>query len=137
LRIEITHPGEVDVELSADLRDAYGLQHAVVVDTVEEDEQALRQHVGPAAARLLSEIVTPTDVLGLAWSRSLIATVAQLRHLAAGSVVQLTRALAQPGFDHSAIDLVRDAARLAGCQAHFFYAAHASGSVALNRPAPA
>jgi DNA-binding transcriptional regulator LsrR (DeoR family) len=122
VRIEITHPGEVDVELSADLRDAYGLQHAVVVDTVEEDGQALRQHVGAAAARLLTEIVTPTDVLGLAWSRSLIATVAQLRRLAAGSVVQLTGALAQPGYDDSSIDLVRDAARLAGCPAYFFYA---------------
>ena len=122
VRIEIAHPGEIDVAISSDLRDAYGLQHAVVVDTLEEDGAVLRQQIGKAAASLLSEIVTSTDVLGLGWSRTLIATVAQLTALDAGSVVQLTGALAQSGYDHSSIDLVRDVARVAGCPAYYFYA---------------
>ena len=122
MRIEIAHPGEIDVAISSDLRDAYGLQHAVVVDTLEEDGAVLRQQIGKAAASLLSEIVTSTDVLGLGWSRTLIATVAQLTALDAGSVVQLTGALAQSGYDHSSIDLVRDVARVAGCPAYYFYA---------------
>ena len=78
VRIEIAHPGDIDVATSSDLRDAFGLQHALVVDTLEEDSAVLRQQVGKAAASLLSEIVTPADVLGLGWSRTLIATVAQL-----------------------------------------------------------
>src|ERR687897_213523 len=32
VRIEIRHQGEIDVDLSARLRDRYGLQHAVVMD---------------------------------------------------------------------------------------------------------
>ena len=40
VRIEIAHPGEIDVAISSDLRDAYGLQHAVVVDTLEEDGES-------------------------------------------------------------------------------------------------
>lgn len=139
VRIEIAHPGEIDVAISSDLRDAYGLQHAVVVDTLEEDGAVLRQQIGKAAASLISEIVTSTDVLGLGWSRTLIATVAQLTALDAGSVVQLTGALAQSGYDHSSIDLVRDVARVAGCPAYYFYAPMivpdlASAEVLLRQP---
>ncbi len=139
VRIEITHPGEIDVAISSDLRDAYNLQHAVVVDTLEEDGAVLRQQVGKAAASLLSEIVTSTDVLGLGWSRTLIATVAQLTKLDAGSVIQLTGALAQSGYDHSSIDLVRDVARVARCPAYYFYAPMtvpdlASAEVLLRQP---
>ena len=57
VRIEIGHPGVIDVTLSGELRDAYPLQHAIVVDTVEEHAGTLRQQVGRAAAELLSEIV--------------------------------------------------------------------------------
>jgi len=140
VRIEIAHPGEIDVASSADLRDAYKLHHAVVVDTLEEDGATLRQQVGKAAASLLSEIVTASDVLGLGWARTLIATVAQLEQLSASSVVQLTGALSRPGFDdHSAIDLVRAVARLAGCPAYYFYAPmvvpdQASADVLLRQP---
>ena len=139
VRIEIAHPGDIDVATSSDLRDAFGLQHAVVVDTLEEDSAVLRQQVGQAAASLLSEIVTPTDVLGLGWSRTLMATVAQLTDLDAHSVVQLTGALSRSGYDHSSIDLVRDTARVAGCPAYYFYAPMiapdlASAAVLLRQP---
>ena len=36
VRIEIGHPGAIDVELSGRLQDALGLQHCVVVDTPDE-----------------------------------------------------------------------------------------------------
>ncbi|WP_408667283.1 sugar-binding transcriptional regulator [Jatrophihabitans sp.] len=122
VRIEIGHPGEVDVALSADLRDAFHLRHSLVVDTLEEEPAALRGLIGAAAAELLSEIVTAEDVLGLGWARSLISMRSHLRSLAACSVVQLTGALAQPGVDDSSIDLVRDVARIAGGPAYLFYA---------------
>src|SRR5687768_14755669 len=63
VRIEIRHPGQIDVDLSAQLRDRYGLQHAVVMDLPDDDAESLREHVGRAAARLLTEIITPEDVL--------------------------------------------------------------------------
>jgi DNA-binding transcriptional regulator LsrR (DeoR family) len=122
VRIEIGQLGAIDLGLSGELRAAYGLLHAVVVDTLEDDPLALRQLVGKAAAELLSEIVTRNDVLGLGWARALIAMRSALGRLAAHSVVQLTGALSRPDVDDSSIELVRDVARIANCPAYRFYA---------------
>src|SRR3954468_17526877 len=54
--ITISAPGGVDVALCGRLQRAYGLQHAVVVDTPENDLTALRRDLGTAAAALLTEI---------------------------------------------------------------------------------
>jgi DNA-binding transcriptional regulator LsrR (DeoR family) len=122
VRIEIGHPGVVDVELSARLMEALGLTHCVVTDTPDDHPATLREHLGAAAAELLTEIVTPDDVLGLSWARSVSAMAGVLRVLAPVPVVQLTGALARPGADDSSIELVREVARVAGGAAYFFYA---------------
>jgi DNA-binding transcriptional regulator LsrR (DeoR family) len=122
VRIEIGHPGVVDVELSARLMEALGLTHCVVTDTPDDHPATLREHLGAAAAELLTEIVTPDDVLGLSWARSVSAMAAELRALAPVPVVQLTGALARPGADDSSIELVREVARVGGGAAYFFYA---------------
>jgi DNA-binding transcriptional regulator LsrR (DeoR family) len=82
----------------------------------------MRAHLGAAAAELLTEIVTPDDVLGLSWARSVSAMATALQRLAPVPVVQLTGALARPGVDDSSIEVVRDVARVAGGPAYFFYA---------------
>jgi DNA-binding transcriptional regulator LsrR (DeoR family) len=122
VRIEIGHPGVVDVELSARLMDALGLTHCVVTDTPDDHPATLREHLGVAAAELLTEIVLPDDVLGLSWARSVSAMAGALRALAPVSVVQLTGALARPSGDDSSIELVREVARVAGGPAYYFYA---------------
>jgi DNA-binding transcriptional regulator LsrR (DeoR family) len=122
VRIEIGHPGVVDVELSARLMEALGLTHCVVTDTPDDHPASLREHLGAAAAELLTEIVTPEDVLGLSWARSVSAMAGALRVLAPVAVVQLTGALARPGADDSSIELVREVARVAGGPAYYFYA---------------
>ncbi len=122
VRIEIGHTGEIDVDLSARLQERHGLLHAVVVDTHEEHPLALRRQVGRAAADLLAEIVTPSDVLGLGWSRALAEMVTALRRLAPCKVVQLTGALSRADVDDSSVDLVRDVARVGGGPAYYFYA---------------
>src|SRR5919107_4862937 len=65
VRIEIGSAGAVDVELSGRLQDAYGLLHAIVVNTVDDHAATLHTVVGRAAAELLTEIVTADDVVGL------------------------------------------------------------------------
>ncbi|WP_448627046.1 sugar-binding transcriptional regulator [Geodermatophilus sp. URMC 64] len=122
VRIEIGRPGLIDVDLSARLKDRYGLQHAVVVDPGDGDAAAVRQHLGQVAAELLAELVRPEDVLGVAWSRSVGAMARALPRLAPVPVVQLTGAVAMPDGDDSAIDIVRDVARAAGGPAYVFYA---------------
>lgn len=121
VRIEILSPGQIDLDLSVRLSGAYGLRHCVVMDGPEDDDQLLRASLGRAAAELLTEIVEPGDVLGLAWARSLMAMRTSLTRLARCDVVQLTGALALPK-DESPIELVRDVARWSAGQAYVYYA---------------
>jgi DNA-binding transcriptional regulator LsrR (DeoR family) len=122
VRIEIGYPGAVDLDLSSRLRDRFELRHAVVIDTPDDDQPSLRQHLGKAAAELLSEVVTAQDVLGLAWARSVSAMATALSQLAATPVVQLTGALSRPDGDDSSVDVVREVARISGGPAYFFHA---------------
>lgn len=122
VRIEVTDTGGVDDELSSRLRDAFGLRHAIVVDVPDSTPTAVLGELGGAAAALLTEIVTPEDVLGLAWARSVSAMTVALRQLPRIPVVQLTGALPQLGVEDNSVDLVRHAARVSGGAAYFFYA---------------
>src|SRR5919197_113241 len=95
VRVEIGYPGAVDLELSDRLQDAFGLKHSIV-------------------------IVTPEDVLGLAWARSVSTMAAALTRLAPTPVVQMTGALSRPDGDDASVDVVRDVARTSGGPAYFF-----------------
>ena len=121
VRIELDSRGEINLDLSMRLRATYGLRQCVVIDCPDDDDDVLREHLGRAAAQLLTEIVEPGDVLGLAWGRSLMAMRPFLGPLNHCDVVQLTGALSLPG-EASPIELVRDVARWSRGQAFFFYA---------------
>jgi DNA-binding transcriptional regulator LsrR (DeoR family) len=122
VRIQLDYAGGVNVELSSELQAAYSLRHCVVLDDDGADMLELRRHLGRAAGHLLTEIVEVTDVLGLAWARSLMEMRNWVGGLAACTVVQLTGALSRPDVDGSSIDLVRDVARIGGGPAFFFHA---------------
>lgn len=122
VRIEIGWPGAIDVELSGRLRERFSLIHAIVVNTPDDHAATLRSVLGAAAADLLEEIVTTSDVLGLAWARSVSAMTASLTRLPAMPVVQLTGALSRPDIEDSSIELVRGVAHLSGGPAYLFYA---------------
>ena len=121
VRIELDARGEINLDLSVRLRTAHGLRHCVVIDAPEDDDVLLRSALGRAAAELLAEIVEPGDVLGMAWSRSLMAMRTSLTRLPPCDVVQLTGALSLPA-DDSSIELVRDLARRSNGQGFFYYA---------------
>lgn len=122
VRIEFDLRGNLEIDLSSALQARYGLAHALVVRAPDQDEAVLRSHLGKATAELLAEIVTAEDVLGLAWSRSLMAMRNELTRLAPCTVVQLTGALSRPEVDESSIELVRDVARIGGGSAFRYYA---------------
>jgi DNA-binding transcriptional regulator LsrR (DeoR family) len=121
VRIELESRGEINLDLSVRLRAAYGLRHCVVIDCPDDNDDDLRTHLGRATAELLTEIIEPGDVLGLAWGRSLMAMRTFLGPLSHCDVVPLTGALPLPG-DASPIELVRDVARGSDGKAYFFYA---------------
>ncbi|PKW27750.1 sugar-binding transcriptional regulator [Phycicoccus duodecadis] len=120
VRIEIVDRSGVDSELSARLRDAYGLRRCVVVDC--PDEPGLRRaRVGAAAAELLLDVVGEGDVLGLPWARTVSAMVQALPSLPPVPVVQLSGSMVIDG-EHTPVDVVRAAAALTGVPAHLYYA---------------
>lgn len=137
VRIEIGWPGAIDIDLSGRLQERFSLTHAVVVDTADEHAASLRSALGSAAADLLEEIVTPSDVLGLAWARSVSAMTGFLTRLPATPVVQLTGALSRPDIEDSSIELVRGVAAVTGGPAYLFFAplvvADADTAQALRR----
>jgi DNA-binding transcriptional regulator LsrR (DeoR family) len=136
VRIVIEHEGSIDTDLSMRLQSTFGLAHAVVIDIPDDDEVALRGHLGEAAAELLQELVTADDVLGLAWGRSLSAIGTALTDFAPCPVVQLTGALSRPDAS-DVLELVRRVARVGGGTAHVYYAplvvADAATARALRR----
>jgi DNA-binding transcriptional regulator LsrR (DeoR family) len=122
VRIELHYEGDIDLDLSARLGTKYGLRRCLVIDSPEDDEALLRTNLGRVAAGLLTEIIDRDDVLGLAWSRTLMAMRSALTTLAPCAVVQLTGALSRPDVDEGSIELVRDVARIANGPAFCFYA---------------
>jgi DNA-binding transcriptional regulator LsrR (DeoR family) len=122
VRIEIGLPGgSLDAGLSAELCAAFGLKLAFVFNFPDDDELALRRRLGEAAGQVLMDLVTPDDVLGLSWSRTLSASVAALTQFPPCPIVQLTGAVPPPD-GRDLLDLVRSVARIGGGPAHVFYA---------------
>jgi len=122
VRIEIGLPGgNLDAGLSAELCSAFGLKHAFVFNFPDEDEEALRHRLGEAAGQALMDLITPGDVLGMSWSRTLSGLTASLTQLPPCPIVQLTGAVPPPD-GRDLLDLVRGVARVGGGPAHVFYA---------------
>ena len=128
VRIEIQQSGTIDLDRSIRLRERFGLEHAVVVDCPERDHQSLRSMLGRAAADLLAEVVTAGDLIGLAWARSVQSMVRQAQRMPQASVVQLTGVLPRPNprsgsiEDETAVDVVRDLARVCRGPAYLYFA---------------
>ncbi len=121
VRIEIGLPGgSLDAGLSAALCSVFGLKHAFVFN-FPDDDQALRHSLGEAAGQALMDLITPGDVLGMSWSRTLSALAAALTRLPPCPIVQLTGAVPPPD-GRDLLDLVRSVARIGGGPAHVFYA---------------
>jgi DNA-binding transcriptional regulator LsrR (DeoR family) len=139
VRIEIgLRGGSLDAGLSAELCSAFGLRHAFVFNFPDDDEPALRRRLGEGAGQALMDIITPSDVLGMSWSRTLSGLAAALTQMPPCPIVQLTGAVPPPD-GRDLLDLVRGVARIGGGPAHVFYApmilADAQTAAAVRRQA--
>ena len=120
VRIEISLPAGLDARLADELRQAFGLRHAIVVDTPEQPEVLMRQELARAAAALLGEIVTDDDVLGVGYGRTLT-VMAETLHLPACPVVQLTGALLGVNMSENSVELVRQISARSGGRPYSMY----------------
>jgi DNA-binding transcriptional regulator LsrR (DeoR family) len=122
VRIEIGLPGgSLDAGLSAELCSAFGLEQAFVFDFPEDEQTLLRRRLGEAAGQVLMDLITPSDVLGMSWSRALSGLAAALTQIPPCPIVQLTGAVPPPD-GQDLLHLVRSVARVGGGPAHVFYA---------------
>jgi DNA-binding transcriptional regulator LsrR (DeoR family) len=75
VRISLTVPSGAHPDLEEELQSLYGLREAIVVDSVGEEEQIVRD-LGAAAAFYLETTLRSTDVVGISsWSAALLAMV--------------------------------------------------------------
>ncbi|MGB7447791.1 MAG: sugar-binding domain-containing protein [Ornithinimicrobium sp.] len=122
VRIEIVSPGTVDLDLSAAVKEQYGFEHCAVLAGRSSSPVEDRVALGQVAADLMSEILTAGDVLGLPWSRSTLAMTEFFTQLPSIEVVQLSGAVEMPGFNATAVDMVRTTARASGGSSRIFHA---------------
>lgn len=110
IRIIINTPADIYSEVEAELERLYPIKEAIVVDSVETDEQVLRD-IGAAAAFYLEQTIKPGEVIGLSsWSKTLMAMVDAMNPLSkeAGiQVVQVLGGVGNPAVEQHAVHLVR------------------------------
>jgi DNA-binding transcriptional regulator LsrR (DeoR family) len=122
VRIEIGLPGgSLDAGLSAELCSAFGLEQAFVFNFPDDEQALLRHRLGEAAGQVLMDLITPSDVLGMSWSRTLSGLAAALTQIPPCPIVQLTGAVPPPD-GQDLLHLVRTVARAGGGPAHVFFA---------------
>src|SRR5215469_17733181 len=82
VRIEIGLPGgSLDAGLSAELCSAFGLKQAFVFNFPDDEQALLRRHLGEASGQVLMDLITPSDVLGMSWARTLSGLAAALTQI--------------------------------------------------------
>jgi DNA-binding transcriptional regulator LsrR (DeoR family) len=103
--ITIDSPATVDLELSMELKNRFGLRYAFAVTTPNEEPEVIQDALGAVAADLLEEIVQEGAVLGFTAGRTLNATTLHLSALPYCEVVALG-GVAGPVKEHG-IEVIR------------------------------
>jgi DNA-binding transcriptional regulator LsrR (DeoR family) len=112
VHIEIRSSDGVDVGLSDRLATALGIARAWVVDAA--DGRSVVDVVGAKMADTLADAVRPGDVVGMSWSRALVAMARHLDHLASCTAVQLAGHGGVGAELPDGSEVVRQAARVSG-----------------------
>lgn len=109
VKLEIATQGHIDVELSLQVRQRFGLKRALAVITPDIDGAILRASLASASAALLEEILEPGDVVGLAAGRTLNAVASEITSLPKIESVGLG-GVAVPVMDHG-VEVIRQFAQ--------------------------
>lgn len=120
VRVEFSLPVPLDLTLSDELCQAYGLRRALVLERAEEplSTETLRHRLGSMAAELVSEITTVDDVLGLSWARTVNVMTESLRTLPRCPVVQLSGVYSRMDMRDSSVETVQRATAVSGGPAY-------------------
>ncbi len=132
VRISVNVPTGAYPELEEALQKIYGLKEAVVVDSVEDDDQILRD-IGAAAAFYLESTLKPGEIIGIStWSATILAMVDAMHPLSRPAdirVVQILGGIGNPVAAVYASRLIDRLATLVRGQATLLPAPGVAGSV--------
>jgi DNA-binding transcriptional regulator LsrR (DeoR family) len=136
VRITVSVPSGADPEMEEALQGKFDLKEAIVVDSMDDDDQVVRD-LGPAAAFYVETTLKSSDVVGLSsWSAALLAMVdaMQPNSRAAGArVVQILGGVGNPSAEVHATHLTRRFANLVGGTATLLPAPGVVGSPEARR----
>jgi DNA-binding transcriptional regulator LsrR (DeoR family) len=128
VRIEVTVPPEVDLELSERVARRFGLRQALVLKSPADnrkvgdreggDPEAMRRQLGRACAALLSQRLSADDVLGVSWGRTLHALTDVVPRLPGASVVQLVGSVPTADLEINSLELLRRLGKSTGGEVH-------------------
>jgi DNA-binding transcriptional regulator LsrR (DeoR family) len=136
VRITLTAPTGLHADLEDALQSTFVLREAIVVDSIEDEDQIVRD-LGAAAAFYLETTLTPSDVIGISsWSAALLAMVEAMHpnpRAAGAGVVQILGGIGNPGAEKHATQLTRRLAALLSGSATLLPAPGAVGSADAKR----
>ena len=136
VRITLSVPSGAHPDLEERLQSRFGLREAIVVDSIDDEEQIVRD-LGAAAAFYLETTLRATDVIGISsWSAALLAMVDAMhpsQRFAGAKVVQILGGVGNPGAEAHATHLTRRLANLLSGQATLLPAPGVVGSAEAKR----
>jgi DNA-binding transcriptional regulator LsrR (DeoR family) len=136
VRITLSVPSGAHPQLEEQLQNRYGLREAIVVDSIEDEEQIVRD-LGAAAAFYLETTLKASDVIGISsWSGALFAMVHAMRpsqRFAGARVVQILGGVGNPGKESHATHLTQRLAQIISGHATLLPAPGVVGSAEAKR----
>lgn len=122
VRINVNMPAGTYADIESELEQSYGLKEVIAVDSIDNEEQIMRD-LGAAAAFYLEETLQPGEVIGLSsWSKTLMAMVDAMNPMdreGGAEVVQILGGMGNPSVETHAVHLVRRLAVLVQGKASF------------------
>lgn len=98
VRISITAPNSIHVDLEEALEERFNLKQAVVVDSVSASEEQLSRDLGSAAAYLLESFVRGRQTIGISsWSAALLEMIHSLHPSTDGVGTRIVQVLGGMG----------------------------------------
>ena len=136
VRVALSMPSGLHSDLEDALQAAYGLREAIVVDSLDQEEQIVRD-LGGAAAFYVETTIRSGDVIGISsWSAALLAMVESMHpspRAAGARVVQILGGIGNPGAEVHATQLTRRLASMVGGVATLLPAPGAVGSAEARK----
>ncbi len=115
VRFNIHAPTGIYADLESQLESVYGLKETIVVESLANDKQIIRD-LGSAAAYYLNTTLKPNEVIGISsWSGTLLATVDAMSPVTkpiGAQVIQILGGLGDPTAESNAVHIVSRLASL-------------------------